>query len=60
MLIYTILRARPKTLLCNLRYIERYRDPRKLSSEAGYYLTNLVSLLDVIFIVFVSLFVFLL
>lgn len=58
MLIYVIIRARPTTLYSNLRFIERYRDPRKLSSEAGYYLTNLVRAVFVFCFVCCCLFAF--
>lgn len=42
LLIYVVIKADPEQLVSNVKYIERFRQPAKLESEAGYYLTNLV------------------
>jgi hypothetical protein len=42
MLIYVVLRANPEHLLSNVEFINRFRNPAKLQSEAGYYLSSLM------------------
>lgn len=42
-LIFVVLRASPDNMLSNLEYINRFRNPDKLTGEAGYYLSSLVS-----------------
>ncbi|KAG1725754.1 hypothetical protein EDB19DRAFT_1754410 [Suillus lakei] len=41
-LIYVVLRANPQHLLSNVEFINRFRNPAKLQSEAGYYLSSLM------------------
>ncbi|KAL0580480.1 hypothetical protein V5O48_001550 [Marasmius crinis-equi] len=41
-LIFVVLRANPEHLLSNVEFINRFRNPEKLQSEAGYYLSSLV------------------
>lgn len=41
-LIYVVLRANPVHLLSNVEFINRFRNPEKLQSEAGYYLSSLM------------------
>ncbi|KAG2365044.1 hypothetical protein BDR07DRAFT_1400174 [Suillus spraguei] len=41
-LIYVVLRANPEHLLSNVEFINRFRNPAKLQSEAGYYLSSLM------------------
>jgi len=36
-----VLRANPDNMLSNVEYINRFRNPEKLSGEAGYYLSSL-------------------
>lgn len=43
LLIYTVLRARPRHMVSNSQYIFRFRNQEKLGGEAGYYLSSLVS-----------------
>ncbi|KAJ7255474.1 hypothetical protein B0H12DRAFT_1016471 [Mycena haematopus] len=42
-LIYVVLKANPEHLLSNVEFINRFRNPAKLQSEAGYYLSSLAS-----------------
>lgn len=42
-LIFLVMRANPPHLHSNLKYIMEYRNPEKMISEAGYFLTNLQS-----------------
>ncbi|KAJ3531736.1 hypothetical protein NM688_g7533 [Phlebia brevispora] len=41
-LIYVVLKANPDHLLSNVEFINRFRNPNKLQSEAGYYLSSLM------------------
>ncbi|KAH0836730.1 hypothetical protein J3R83DRAFT_8462 [Lanmaoa asiatica] len=41
-LIFVVLRANPDQLLSNVEFISRFRNPAKLQSEAGYYLSSLM------------------
>ncbi|TFK29629.1 hypothetical protein FA15DRAFT_690940 [Coprinopsis marcescibilis] len=41
-LIYVVLKASPDNLLSNVEFISRFRNPEKLQSEAGYYLSSLM------------------
>jgi hypothetical protein len=41
-LIYIVLKAQPKSLISNVNYIQRFRDPDRLGGEAGYYLSSVV------------------
>eukprot|EP00117_Sycon_ciliatum_P041172 scpid44306/ scgid4696/ Vacuolar protein sorting-associated protein 9A len=40
--IYIILRAKPAHWFSDVRYIQRFRHPGRLSSEAGYYMTQMM------------------
>lgn len=42
-LIFLVMRANPPHLHSNLKYIMEYRNPEKMISESGYFLTNLQS-----------------
>ena len=42
LLIYTVLRAAPEHIVSNVQYIQRFRNPDKLSGEAGYYMSSLL------------------
>ena len=42
LLIYTVLRAAPDHLVSNVEYIQRFRNPDKLSGESGYYMSSLL------------------
>lgn len=41
--IYIVLQANPSNLHTNLKYIEKFRNPQKALSEAGYYFTLILS-----------------
>ncbi|KAI0366973.1 hypothetical protein BV20DRAFT_951057 [Pilatotrama ljubarskyi] len=41
-LIYVVIKANPPHLLSNVEFINRFRNPAKLQSEAGYYLSSLM------------------
>jgi hypothetical protein len=41
-IILVIIRAQPQTWWSDIRFIQRFRNPKKLSAEAGYYLTQMV------------------
>jgi hypothetical protein len=43
LLIYTVLRANPPNLVSSVQYVLRFRNANKLTGEAGYYVSSLVS-----------------
>jgi hypothetical protein len=47
LLIYVVLQSNPEHLVSNVQYILRFRNQEKLGGEAGYYLSSLVSLINV-------------
>ncbi|KAI0091528.1 hypothetical protein BDY19DRAFT_983844 [Irpex rosettiformis] len=47
-LIYVVLKANPEHLLSNVEFINRFRNPTKLQSEAGYYLSSLMGAISFI------------
>ncbi|KAI0769168.1 hypothetical protein BC629DRAFT_1534260 [Irpex lacteus] len=47
-LIYVVLKANPEHLLSNVEFINRFRNPAKLQSEAGYYLSSLMGAISFI------------
>jgi hypothetical protein len=48
LLIYVVLRANPESLVSNVQYILRFRNPDKLNGEAGYYLSSLMGAIQFI------------
>ncbi|KAK4560387.1 hypothetical protein LTR86_005583 [Recurvomyces mirabilis] len=48
LLIYTVLRARPESLVSNVQYIWRFRNQDKLGGEAGYYMSSLMGVVTFI------------
>lgn len=42
-LIWMIVRIQPTSLYANLKYVQRYRDPRQLASEAEYQFTSMLA-----------------
>jgi hypothetical protein len=41
LLVYIILSAKPPNFFSNLQFVRRFRNPEKLTGEAGYYFTTL-------------------
>ncbi|KAL9056903.1 MAG: hypothetical protein Q9162_002674 [Coniocarpon cinnabarinum] len=42
LLIYTVLKTAPDHIVSNVQYIQRFRNPDKLTGEAGYYMSSLL------------------
>ncbi|KAF9785063.1 hypothetical protein BJ322DRAFT_1005805 [Thelephora terrestris] len=47
-LIFVVLKANPEHMLSNVEFINRFRNPAKLQSEAGYYLSSLMGAISFI------------
>ncbi|KZT43204.1 hypothetical protein SISSUDRAFT_1057969 [Sistotremastrum suecicum HHB10207 ss-3] len=43
LLIFLVIQSNPDHLISNVEYIQRFRSPAKLKSEAGYYLSSLMA-----------------
>lgn len=51
LLIYVVLQANPEHMVSNVQYILRFRNQDKLAGEAGYYLSSLVGLLIIQYVI---------